>query len=119
MLFVLLPIDPTLTLLSLTIVPVLFVLISAFNRKIVDIATEVRERESRVYSLVQWAMSAIKVVQAFTKEEEEHRRFMGASSASLRATLAALQLADALFRRRQPGDRRSAPRSSSMPARAR
>src|SRR5581483_8012297 len=43
--------------------------------------------ESRVYSLVQWAMAAIKVVQAFTKEEEEHRRFMGASRESLRATL--------------------------------
>ena len=44
-------------------------------------------RESRVYSLVQWAMSSIKVVQAFTKEEDEHRRFMGASRESLRATL--------------------------------
>jgi len=32
-------------------------------------------------------MSAIKVVQAFTKEEEEHRRFMGASRESLGATL--------------------------------
>jgi ATP-binding cassette subfamily B protein/subfamily B ATP-binding cassette protein MsbA len=32
-------------------------------------------------------MSSIKVVQAFTKEEEEHRRFMGASRESLQATL--------------------------------
>src|SRR5437868_9844560 len=32
-------------------------------------------------------MAAIKVVQAVTKEEEEHRRFMGASRESLRATL--------------------------------
>ena len=73
--------------LALTIVPVLFVLIGLFNKKIVDVATEVRDTESRVYSLVQWAMSSIKVVQAFTKEEEEHRRFMGASRESLRATL--------------------------------
>src|SRR5438270_6131859 len=87
MLFVLLPLDPTLTVLSLTIVPLLFALIFGFNRKIVDIATEVRTTESRVYSVVQWAMSAIKVVQAFTKEDEEHRRFMGASRESLRATL--------------------------------
>ena len=79
--------DPTLTLLSLTIVPVLFGVIAAFNRKIVDVATEVRDLDSRVYSLVQWGMAAIKVVQAFTKEEEEHRRFMGASRESLRATL--------------------------------
>lgn len=87
MLLVLFPLDPALTLLALTVVPVLFALISAFNRKIVDVATEVRNTESRVYSLVQWAMSSIKVVQAFTKEEEEHRRFMGASRESLRATL--------------------------------
>jgi ATP-binding cassette subfamily B protein/subfamily B ATP-binding cassette protein MsbA len=87
MLFVLLPLDPVLTLLALTVVPTLFVLISGFNKKIVAISTEVRERESRVYSLVQWTMSAIKIVQAFTKEDEEHRRFMGASRESLRASL--------------------------------
>src|SRR5260370_36127035 len=87
MLIVLLSLDPTLTLLSLTVVPLLFGLIFGFNRKIVDIATEVRTTESRVYSVVQWAMSSIKLVQAFTKEDEEHRRFMGASGESLRATL--------------------------------
>src|SRR6202035_2256940 len=87
MLFVLLPLDPMLTVLSLTVVPLLFGLIFGFNRKIVDIATEVRNTESRVYSVVQWAMSSIKLVQAFTKEDEEHRRFMGASGESLRATL--------------------------------
>jgi ATP-binding cassette subfamily B protein/subfamily B ATP-binding cassette protein MsbA len=87
MLVVLFPLNPGLTLLALTVVPILFLLISGFNRKIVDVAAEVRTTESRVYSLVQWAMSSIKVVQAFTKEEEEHRRFMGASRESLRATL--------------------------------
>jgi ATP-binding cassette subfamily B protein/subfamily B ATP-binding cassette protein MsbA len=87
MLVVLLPLDPILTLLSLTVVPLLFALIAGFNRKIVDAATEVRTTESRVYSVVQWAMSAINLVQVFTKEDEEHRRFMGASGESLRATL--------------------------------
>jgi ATP-binding cassette subfamily B protein/subfamily B ATP-binding cassette protein MsbA len=87
MLIILYPMDPVLTLLSLTIVPALFAVIAGFNRKIVDVATEVRDLDSRVYSLVQWGMAAIKVVQAFTKEEEEHRRFMGASRESLRATL--------------------------------
>src|SRR5215472_10470242 len=87
MLVVLFPLDPTLTVLALTVVPVLFALIALFNRKIVQIAGDVRITESRVYSLVQWAMSSIKLVQAFTKEEEEHRRFMGASRESLQATL--------------------------------
>jgi ATP-binding cassette subfamily B protein len=87
MLVVLFPLDPALTVLALTVVPVLFGLIALFNRKIVEIAGDVRATESRVYSLVQWAMSSIKLVQAFTKEEEEHRRFMGASRESLQATL--------------------------------
>src|SRR5882724_12056981 len=52
MLAVLLPIDPLLTLLSLTIVPALFALIAVFNRRIATLATEVRERESMVYTLV-------------------------------------------------------------------
>jgi ATP-binding cassette, subfamily B, bacterial len=87
MLAVLLPMDARLTALSLTIVPALFVIIALFNRRITTIAGEVRERESTVYTLVQWAMSSIKVVQAFTKEEEEYGRFIGASRASLKATL--------------------------------
>ena len=87
MLVVLFPIDPALTMLALTVVPALFALISLFNRKIVEVASDVRTTESRVYSLVQWAMSSIKLVQAFTKEEEEHQRFMGASRESLQATL--------------------------------
>jgi ATP-binding cassette, subfamily B, bacterial len=84
---VLLPLDARLTLASLTVVPLLFALIALFNRKITAIATDVRERESHVYTLVQWAMSSVKLVQAFTKEEDEYRRFMGASRASLGATL--------------------------------
>jgi ATP-binding cassette, subfamily B, bacterial len=87
MLFVMIPLDPILTLVSLTVVPALFVLIAIFNRKIVAVATEVRDRDSYVYTLVHWAMSSIKVVQAFTKEEEEYRRFMSASRESLNATL--------------------------------
>jgi ATP-binding cassette subfamily B protein/subfamily B ATP-binding cassette protein MsbA len=87
MLVVLFPLDPVLTLLALAVVPVLFALISGFNRRIVDVAAEVRVTESRVYSLVQSVFASIKIVQAFTKEDEEHRRFMGASRESLRATL--------------------------------
>jgi ATP-binding cassette, subfamily B, bacterial len=87
MLVILFPLDPLLTVLALGIVPLLFVLISSVNRKIFNVATEARQSESRVYSLVEWAMSGIRVVQAFTREEEEHRRFMGASRTSLDASL--------------------------------
>ena len=86
MLLILYPLDPVLTLLSISIVPFLFLSIALFNRRIADVATEVRDADSRVYSLVQWAISSMKVVQAFTKEEEEYHRFMGASD-QLRFTL--------------------------------
>jgi ATP-binding cassette, subfamily B, bacterial len=84
---VLLPLDATLTLVSLAVVPFLFAMIAVFNRRIAAIAADVRERESHVYALVQWAMTAVKLVQAFTKEDDEYRRFMGASRESLGATL--------------------------------
>jgi ATP-binding cassette subfamily B protein len=87
MLLILFPLDPVLTMLSITIVPLLFLSIALFNRRIADVATEVRDADSRVYSIVQWAISSIKVVQAFTKEDEEYRRFMGASRTSLGFTL--------------------------------
>jgi ATP-binding cassette subfamily B protein/subfamily B ATP-binding cassette protein MsbA len=86
MLWILLPMDPLLTLLSLTIVPALFVLILVLNRRIGEMATEVRDADARVYSVIHWAMSSMKVVQAFTKEEEEHRRFLAASTDSLGKT---------------------------------
>jgi ATP-binding cassette subfamily B protein/subfamily B ATP-binding cassette protein MsbA len=85
MLLVLLPLDPWLTAVSLTVVPVLFVLIAVFNRKIAAVATEARDTDSLVYTVVQWGMGSIKHVQAFTKEAEDHRRFMAASGAALRA----------------------------------
>jgi ATP-binding cassette subfamily B protein/subfamily B ATP-binding cassette protein MsbA len=87
MLLILYPLDPLLTLLSISIVPLLFLSFALFNRRIADVATEVRDADSRVYSLVQWAISSMKVVQAFTKEEEEYHRFMGASRTSLGFTL--------------------------------
>ncbi|HVJ54034.1 MAG TPA: ABC transporter ATP-binding protein [Aliidongia sp.] len=85
MILVLWPIDRLLTLTALAIVPVLALLIMLFNRKIGDVATVARDTDSLVYSVVHWGMASIKHVQAFTKEEEEHRRFMAASGAALRA----------------------------------
>ena len=57
------------------------------NRRITDLAHEARASESAVYQMVQRGMSAIKVVQAFSKEAEEHRAFVMQSTASLRSNL--------------------------------
>jgi len=84
---VMLRIDRLLTLLALSVCPLLFATISTMSKHINRAATAAHERESVIYSLVQRTMSAIRVIQAFTKEEEEHRRFMAASAESLSANL--------------------------------
>lgn len=79
--------DWRLTLLALSVCPALFLSIRILGRYIETAATQARERESHVYAIVQRAMSAIRVIQAFTKEDDEHRQFMRASRASLDAGL--------------------------------
>ncbi|MGA2936231.1 MAG: ABC transporter ATP-binding protein [Syntrophobacteraceae bacterium] len=87
MFFVMIKIDWQLTVLSLAVCPVLLVSISVMSRRITTAAMFARQQESEVYSVVQRAMSAIRIIQAFTKEEEEHRKFMSASNQSLGASL--------------------------------
>jgi ATP-binding cassette subfamily B protein len=79
--------DAELTLLALGVCPLLLLAIGRLNRQISTAAGEVRERESEVLGVVQRAMGAMRVIQAFTREEDEHRRFMTASERSLAAGL--------------------------------
>ena len=87
MFVIMVQIDWVLTLLALVVCPALLLSISLLSGRITDAATLARQQESEVYSIVQRAMSAIRIIQAFTKEEEEHRKFMTASSESLGASL--------------------------------
>src|SRR5262249_21562423 len=63
--------------------PALFVTIARLNGRMARAAGTFREGESEVYAVVQRAMSSIRVIQAFTREDDEHRRFMAASRQSL------------------------------------
>jgi ATP-binding cassette subfamily B protein/subfamily B ATP-binding cassette protein MsbA len=85
---VMLRLDWSLTLVAVAVCPILVLAILLLNRRLGEVARRVRESESAVYQLVQRGMSAIKVVQAFSKEEEEHHAFVAQSTASLRSSLA-------------------------------
>ena len=87
MFVILLRLDVLLTLLALSVCPALFIVVSPLNIRITSAATHARRQESEVYSIVQRSLSAIRVIQAFTKEEEEYRQFMAASTGSLAANL--------------------------------
>jgi ATP-binding cassette subfamily B protein len=84
---VMLQLDWELTLVAMAVCPLLLLAIVLLNRRITAVAVHARESESAVYQLVQRGMSAIKVVQAFSKEEEEHAAFVTQSTASLRSSL--------------------------------
>lgn len=87
MFIIMVRIDWVLTLLALVVCPALFLSISLLSGRISEAATLARQQESEVYSVVQRAMSAMRIIQAFTKEEEEHRKFMAASKDSLASSL--------------------------------
>jgi ATP-binding cassette subfamily B protein/subfamily B ATP-binding cassette protein MsbA len=74
-------------LLALVVCPALFGAIGLLNKKMSSAAMQARDKESLVYSLVQRTLSGIRVIQAFTKEEDEERRFVRASTESLAADL--------------------------------
>jgi ATP-binding cassette subfamily B protein len=97
MFVVMLSLDTSLTLLALAVCPALFVAIGLLNRKMSSAAAQARQKESLVYSLLQRTLSGIRVIQAFTKEEDEERRFVKASTESLAAELRLYNLQNFYF----------------------
>src|SRR5579885_1895607 len=87
MFFMMLRIDATLTLVALGVVPLLLVLIGSISSRIDRLATGARMKESDLYNVAHRALSAIHVVQAFTREAEVHREFVEKSSESLSENL--------------------------------
>jgi ATP-binding cassette subfamily B protein/subfamily B ATP-binding cassette protein MsbA len=87
MFVVMVALDPFLTLLALVVCPALFAAIGLLNRKMSSAAAHSHDKQSMVYSLVQRTLLGIRVIQAFTKEEDEERRFVKASTESLAADL--------------------------------
>jgi ATP-binding cassette subfamily B protein len=84
---IMLRLDWALTLIALSVCPLLLAAIAWLNTRVTQVAGDARERESEVYAVVQQSMSTIRVIQAFTREADEHRRFMAASGQSLAAGL--------------------------------
>jgi ATP-binding cassette, subfamily B, bacterial len=83
---VLVRLDWLLTVVALAVCPILYLSIQRMTGRIADESIASRELESGVYSIVQHGLSAIRVVQAFSQEEREHRRFLEQSDASLSAS---------------------------------
>lgn len=84
---ILLQLDPTLALLSLAVVPLLFVVIHHYSTRLSDRAERVKEMESGIFNLVHEVFSSIKLVKAFSREHHEQGRFLDQGGTALRARL--------------------------------
>ena len=65
----------------------MFAAIARLSHRITTLSTDARVKESAFWSVAQRTMGAIRVIQAFTTEAEEHERFVARSTESLAANL--------------------------------
>ena len=77
------------TLISLSIAPVLFLVVYLFTRRIKKTSRDVRKKESELVSIVAEVFSSIRVVKAFAREEYEEQRFERQSLENVDAALVA------------------------------
>jgi subfamily B ATP-binding cassette protein MsbA len=77
------------TLIALSVAPVLFVVVYYFTRRIKKASRDVRKKEGELLSIVEEVLTSIRVVQAFTREDYEQKRFDSESLANVEAGLQA------------------------------
>lgn len=62
------------TLIALSVVPILFLVVFRYTRRIKKASREVRKKEGEIVSVIQEVFSSIRVVKAFAREDYEQRR---------------------------------------------
>jgi ATP-binding cassette subfamily B protein/subfamily B ATP-binding cassette protein MsbA len=87
MFVVLLNLHESLALLSLTVVPFLFVSLRYYSRRMVDRAERVKQLESKLVERLYEIISSIRVVKSFAREPHELERFSSAGAETMNARL--------------------------------
>ena len=77
------------TLIALSIVPVLFLVVYYYTRRIKSASRAVRTQEGKLLSVVEEVLTSIRVVKAFAREDYEQQRFETESLANVEAGLQA------------------------------
>lgn len=80
------------TLIALSVVPVLFVMVFIYTRRIKKASREVRKKEGEITSVVEEVLSSIRVVKAFAREEFEVHRLERESLEAVEISLRARSL---------------------------
>lgn len=77
------------TLIALSILPVLFIVVYTFTRRIKKASRALRKKEAEIVSTLQEVLSSIRIVKAFAREEYEQDRFEAESTESVDLALKA------------------------------
>ena len=77
------------TLIALSVVPVLFLVVYYYTRRIKRASRAVRTQEGKLLSVVEEVLTSIRVVKAFAREDYEQQRFETESLANVEAGLQA------------------------------
>jgi ABC-type multidrug transport system fused ATPase/permease subunit len=87
MFLILLRLDQSLALLSLTVIPLLYACLRYYSKRMVDRAERVKELESKLVERLYEILSSIKVVKGFAREPHELQRFKSAGHETMTARL--------------------------------
>jgi len=80
------------TLIALSVVPILFVLVYSYTRRIKNASRAVRKKEGEITSVVEEVLSSIRVVKAFAREDYEVHRLEKKSLEAVEISLRARTL---------------------------
>jgi ATP-binding cassette subfamily B protein len=80
------------TLIALSVVPFLFVVVYYLTKRIKQASRAVRKKESEMTSVVEEALTSVRVVQAFAREDYEVQRFQSESLENVETALRARSL---------------------------
>ncbi len=87
MFVILVRMDVTLALLSLAVIPFLYVCIRYYTQRMLDRAEHVKELESKLMGRAYEILSSIRIVKSFAREPHELSRFMTTGAATMNARL--------------------------------
>ena len=87
MVYIMARFDWQLALVASTVIPVLVILPQVYSRRMHGQYRDAKELESSTLGIVQEVLTALRVVKAFGREEHEQERFVGHSSAGMRARI--------------------------------
>jgi ATP-binding cassette, subfamily B, bacterial len=87
MFFILVQIQWSLALLSLVVIPPLFLTIHRYSTRLYERSERVKEMESGIFNLVHEVFSSIKLVKAFSREQFEKEKFVEKGTETLHARL--------------------------------